>query len=146
MRQRPGGARVLTHRGGRSVSHGPRDTIWTVGPVRGQTAAMDAAFLAFLGVSAVVIVTPGQDTALTIRNTLAGGRRAGIGTAAGVSTGQAIWALATSAGIAAVLRASAPAFEAVKLAGAAYLIWLGLQTIFKRPGELRAVPPRPGTS
>jgi threonine/homoserine/homoserine lactone efflux protein len=102
--------------------------------------------LAFLGVSAIVIVTPGQDTALTIRNTLFGGRRSGILTAAGVSTGQAIWALATSAGIAAVLRASAPAFEAVKLAGAAYLIWLGLQTIFRRSGEHRAAPPRVGTS
>ncbi|MGE5435525.1 MAG: LysE family translocator [Candidatus Doudnabacteria bacterium] len=102
-------------------------------------------FLAFLSVSAIVIVTPGQDTALTIRNTLFGGRRSGILTAAGVSTGQAIWALATSAGIAAVLQAS-PAFEAVKLAGAAYLIWLGLQTIFRRSGEHRAAPPRPGTS
>ena len=86
--------------------------------------------LAFLGVSAVVIVTPGQDTALTIRNTLLGGRRSGILTAAGVSTGQAIWALATSAGIAAVLRASAPAFEAVKLAGAAYLVFLGAQSLW----------------
>jgi threonine/homoserine/homoserine lactone efflux protein len=102
--------------------------------------------LAFLGVSAVVIVTPGQDTALTIRNALLGGRRSGILTAAGVSTGQAIWALATSAGIAAVLRASAPAFEAVKLAGAAYLICLGLQTIFRGSGEHRAAPPRAGTS
>ena len=103
-------------------------------------------FLAFLGVSAIVIVTPGQDTALTIRNTLFGGRRSGILAAAGVSTGQAIWALATSAGIAAVLRASAPAFEAVKLAGAAYLIWLGLQTIFRGSGEHRAASSRPGTS
>jgi threonine/homoserine/homoserine lactone efflux protein len=102
--------------------------------------------LAFLGVAAVVIVTPGQDTALTIRNTLLGGRRSGILTAAGVSTGQAIWALATSAGIAAVLQASAPAFEAVKLAGAAYLIWLGLQTILRRSRERRATPPRAGTS
>ena len=102
--------------------------------------------LAFLGVSAVVIVTPGQDTALTIRNALLGGRRSGILTAAGVSTGQAIWAIATSAGIAAVLRASAPAFEAVKLAGAAYLICLGLQTIFRGSGEHRAAPPRAGTS
>ena len=75
--------------------------------------------LAFVGVSAVVICTPGQDTALTIRNTLLGGRGAGIATASGVSTGQALWALATSLGVAAVLRASAPAFEAVKLAGAA---------------------------
>jgi threonine/homoserine/homoserine lactone efflux protein len=95
--------------------------------------------LAFLGVSAVVICTPGRDTALTIRNTLLGGRGAGIATASGVSTGQAIWALATSLGVAALLRASAPAFEAVKLAGAAYLIWLGLQTIFRRPVKHHAV-------
>ena len=89
-------------------------------------------FLAFLGVAAIVIVTPGQDTALTIRNTLFGGRRAGVLTAWGVSTGQAVWAVATSAGVAALLRASEPAFTAVKLAGAAYLIWLGLQTVFRR--------------
>jgi threonine/homoserine/homoserine lactone efflux protein len=98
--------------------------------------------LAFLGVSAVVIVTPGQDTALTIRNTLFSGRRSGILTAGGVAVGQAIWALAASAGIAALLRASAPAFEAVKFAGAAYLIWLGLQTIFRRSGEHRTAPAR----
>jgi threonine/homoserine/homoserine lactone efflux protein len=84
---------------------------------------------AFLGVSAVVIVTPGQDTALTIRNTLLGGRRNGVYTAVGVSSGQAVWALATSAGVAAVLKASEPAFVAVKLAGAAYLVFLGLQTL-----------------
>jgi len=86
-------------------------------------------FVAFLGVAAVVIVTPGQDTALTIRNTLLGGRRSGVLTACGVSVGQAVWALATSAGLAAVLQASEPAFVAVKLAGAAYLVYLGLQTL-----------------
>jgi len=53
---------------------------------------------AFLGVSALVIVTPGQDTALTIRNTLVGGRRGGIFTAVGVALGQATWTVATSAG------------------------------------------------
>ncbi|TML46474.1 MAG: LysE family translocator [Actinobacteria bacterium] len=94
-------------------------------------------FWAFVGVSAVVIVTPGQDTALTIRNTLLGGRRSGMLTAAGVSGGQAMWALATSAGVAAVLQASEPAFVAVKLAGAAYLVYLGLQTLVPalRPRE-----------
>src|SRR2546423_4181894 len=84
---------------------------------------------AFLGVSAVVIVTPGQDTALTIRNTLAGGRRSGVFTAFGVATGQATWTLAAAAGIAALLRASEPLFVAVKLLGAAYLIFLGAQTL-----------------
>jgi threonine/homoserine/homoserine lactone efflux protein len=84
---------------------------------------------AFLGVSAIVIVTPGPDTALTIRNSLLGGRRAGVFTAVGVSSGQAVWTLATAAGIAALLAASEPAFVAVKLLGAAYLLWLGAQSI-----------------
>jgi threonine/homoserine/homoserine lactone efflux protein len=83
----------------------------------------------FLGVSAVVIVTPGQDTALTIRNTLLGGRRAGVGTAFGVVGGQLAWALATSAGLAALLLASAPLFSAIRLAGAAYLVVLGAQAL-----------------
>jgi threonine/homoserine/homoserine lactone efflux protein len=82
---------------------------------------------AFLGVSAIVIVTPGPDTALTIRSSLMGGRRAGIFTAFGVSSGQAVWTLASAIGVAALLAASEPAFLAVKIAGAAYLIWLGVQ-------------------
>ena len=85
--------------------------------------------LAFLGISALVIMTPGPDTAITIRNTLAGGRAGGVATALGVATGQAIWALATSAGIVALLVASEPLFQAVKYAGAAYLVWLGLQSL-----------------
>jgi threonine/homoserine/homoserine lactone efflux protein len=85
--------------------------------------------LAFLGVAVVVIVTPGPDTALTIRNVLAGGRRAGVLTALGVSVGQAVWTLAATAGIAAVLQASAPAFLALRLLGAAYLVWLGCTTL-----------------
>ncbi|MGH3052101.1 MAG: LysE family translocator [Gaiellaceae bacterium] len=86
-------------------------------------------FAAFLGVSLIVIVTPGQDTALTIRNSLLGGRRAGIATAAGVVTGQSAWTLATSAGLAALLVASEPAFVALKLVGAAYLVYLGLEAL-----------------
>jgi threonine/homoserine/homoserine lactone efflux protein len=83
----------------------------------------------FLAVSILVIVTPGQDTALTIRNTLAGGRRIGILTAAGVASGQAVWALATSAGLAALLVASEPVFTALRLLGAVYLVLLGVQAL-----------------
>src|SRR5918992_3451138 len=100
----------------------------------------------FLAVALVVICTPGPDTALTIRNTLLGGRRAGIFTALGVSTGQAIWTLAASAGIAALLVASEPAFRALKLVGAAYLVWLGLQTLWsavRRKARAEADPKRP---
>ncbi|HET7760514.1 MAG TPA: LysE family translocator [Gaiellaceae bacterium] len=100
---------------------------------------MSAAQLAaFLGVSAVVIVTPGQDTALTIRNTLLGGRRDGVATAAGVVTGQLVWAVAASVGLSAVLLASAPVFTAIRLAGAAYLVLLGLQALLAAVRGLRA--------
>src|SRR5205823_7876235 len=87
--------------------------------------------LTFLAVSAVVIVTPGQDTALTIRNALTGGRRGGVFTAGGVAAGQATWTIAATAGVAALLQASEPAFLAVRLAGAAYLVYLGVQTLLR---------------
>jgi threonine/homoserine/homoserine lactone efflux protein len=85
--------------------------------------------IAFIGIAALVICTPGPDTAMTIRNALLGGRSAGLATALGVSTGLAIWALATSAGLVALLIASEPLFLAVKYAGAAYLMWLGVQSL-----------------
>jgi threonine/homoserine/homoserine lactone efflux protein len=96
--------------------------------------------LAFVGIAVVVIVTPGPDTALTIRNTMAGGRAAGVGTAVGVLVGQAIWTLAAAAGVAALLVASEPAFLALKYAGAAYLVFLGIQTLAGalRPGGRKA--------
>ena len=95
---------------------------------------MGAELLSFLAVSLLVIATPGQDTALTTRNTLLGGRSGGIFTAVGVSAGQATWTLATSLGIGALLVASEPAFVALNLAGSAYLILLGAQALY---GALR---------
>jgi threonine/homoserine/homoserine lactone efflux protein len=84
----------------------------------------------FFGVAAVVIMTPGQDTALTIRNTLLGGRGGGVGTAAGVAAGQATWTLATSLGVVALLLASPPVFAVIRIAGAAYLMFLGGQALW----------------
>jgi len=86
--------------------------------------------LLFLGVSALVIATPGQDTALTIRNTLLGSRATGVATALGVGAGQAAWTLATALGVGALLATSEPAFAALRVAGAAYLFWLGLRTLW----------------
>ena len=86
--------------------------------------------LAFVLVSVVVICTPGQDTALTIRNTLSGGRSSGVATAAGVSLGQAVWTVAASAGVVALLTASEPVFRTLKLVGAAYLVYLGAQSLW----------------
>jgi threonine/homoserine/homoserine lactone efflux protein len=91
---------------------------------------VDSSLVAFLGISAVVIATPGQDTALTIRNTLAGGRPAGIATAVGVAAGQACWTIAASLGLTALLVASEPAFAALRLFGAAYLVYLGAHSLW----------------
>jgi len=84
---------------------------------------------AFLALSALLAVAPGPDTAISTRNALVGGRRAGLFTILGVSVGLAVWTLATGAGVAALLRASEPAFVALKLAGAIYLAVLGGQAI-----------------
>jgi threonine/homoserine/homoserine lactone efflux protein len=100
----------------------------------------------FLGLAALVIVTPGPDTALTIRNTLGGGRRGGLGTALGVATGQAVWTVATSAGLAALLVASEPVFLALRWFGAAYLIFLGLQSLSRAIRRVAAQHDRPRRS
>ena len=88
----------------------------------------------FLAISALIVVAPGPDTAIATRNALVGGRRAGLFTILGVSFGLAVWTLATGIGVAALLRASEPAFVALKIAGAIYLAALGAQAIW---GALR---------
>jgi threonine/homoserine/homoserine lactone efflux protein len=88
--------------------------------------------IGFLAVAAVVIVAPGPDFALTVKNTVRGG---GVATALGVVSGQLVWALATAAGVAALLAASHPAFVALRVVGAAYLVWLGAVTVLARGGR-----------
>ena len=95
---------------------------------------------AFVAVLALVIVTPGQDTALTVRNTLVGGRPGGVATALGVASGQGVWALASAVGLIALLAASHPVFVGLRVVGSAYLVWLGLHALRDafRPRELPA--------
>ena len=85
--------------------------------------------LAFVAVSAVVIATPGQDTALVIKSTLAGGRAGGVATALGVITGLLVWVLATSVGLAALVVASERVFLGLKVVGGAYLVYLGVRSL-----------------
>ncbi|MFC6881729.1 MULTISPECIES: LysE family translocator [Actinomadura] len=97
---------------------------------------------AFTGLSVVVICTPGPDTALTVRNALSGGRRGGVWTAAGVAIGQAVWTVAAGFGVAGLVHASEPVFVAMKLAGAAYLAYLGAQSLRaawrgRQPGDVQ---------
>ena len=102
---------------------------------------MTGSLLAFLLISVAVIVTPGPDTRLTVRNTLLRGRAAGLGTALGVAAGQLIWVLATRAGRGAVPLATEPVFTVVRLLGAAYLVWLGIKLLSAACKDERASPP-----
>ncbi len=105
-----------------------------------------AQLVSFLALSALVIVAPGPDMALVARNALLGGTRTAVLTAFGVVTGLAIWTLAASAGIAALLRASEPAFLALKVVGATYLAYLGVQALRAawRRDDGATSPGRPG--
>lgn len=88
---------------------------------------MWSSFLAAVLVLALLTVVPGPDVAVVTRVALGSGRRAAAWTAAGVAVGCLVWGVLTAVGLAAVLAASAELYTAVKLVGAVYLVFLGLQ-------------------
>src|SRR5260370_35907292 len=78
------------------------------------------------------MATPGPDTALIIRNALAGGPRASTMSALGVAAGTFVWVTASAVGVGLLLERSSTAFTILKLAGAAYLCYLGLRSLFSK--------------
>lgn len=102
---------------------------------------MLAAVTAFSVAAALLVMLPGPDTLVVVRSMVRGGRRRAAWTAIGGLTGLVIWVAVTALGLAAVLRASHDAYLALKLAGAAYLIWLGVQSL-----RARALGPVPEAS
>jgi threonine/homoserine/homoserine lactone efflux protein len=86
--------------------------------------------LLFLGVIALLTITPGADMAMVSRSVFLGGRRAAFATTLGIAAGCMLWAIASAAGVAAILAASETAYDALRLVGAAYLVWLGLQSLW----------------
>jgi threonine/homoserine/homoserine lactone efflux protein len=97
-----------------------------------------AALLAFVTLTALLVITPGMSTALVLRNTAEGGKRAGVTTAAGIALGNASWALAAGAGLAAILSRQPGAMGVIRVAGAALLAWLGARSLWKARNLRRA--------
>jgi threonine/homoserine/homoserine lactone efflux protein len=81
----------------------------------------------FALLSLVLTITPGPDSLLVLRSSLRAGRRTGIRVAAGATGGSLFWGLCSAAGLTALMAASAQAFRAVQLAGAAYLVFQGIR-------------------
>ena len=97
---------------------------------------IEAHWLIFVAASLLVIATPGQDMILVMSRSLALGPTAGVVTAAGVSIGLVGHTILAALGLGAILRASEMLFTGLKLAGAAYLVWLGVGLLRTRGAEL----------
>jgi len=100
-------------------------------------------FLAFLVTSLVAMITPGPDMLFVLGCGVRGGPRAGLLATAGVATSEAVHIAVAAAGLAALFEAAPAAFAVVKLAGAAYLVYLGVQMIRKRGEGLSGTPGAP---
>src|SRR5215467_2478208 len=96
-----------------------------------QSGTVLSAVLTFVPAAAVLVIAPGPDSLLVLRNASRGGRQAGFATAAGTVTGLLVWAVAAALGLAALVRASEIGYMVVRWAGAAYLVFLGSQLIWR---------------
>lgn len=145
-----------TRSGGRSGVQSATNALRRVAPLLSiKTAVMDfdlstvlplswATLGSFLIAALIITITPGPDTALTLRNTLVFGRRGGIETAVGASTGMFVHTFAVVFGVAALLAFSVTAFTIFKAVGAAYLFWLGILAF--REAFRRAAPTIQGSA
>ena len=102
-----------------------------------------ATFAVFLAAAFVLAIVPGPGMLYVLARTVRGGRREGLLSTAGTAVAGMVHTLAAALGVSAVLATSAAAFTAVKWAGAAYLVYLGLRTLLER-GE--ADGPQPGAA
>ena len=107
---------------------------------------MFMALVTFTLAATLIVLLPGPDTLVVVRNLIRGGRRTAALTVLGVLSGLAIWVVTAALGLAALLRASRDGYTALRLVGAVYLIWLGVNSFRSRAGahadEIAATSPR----
>lgn len=104
-----------------------------------------SALYAFLAATLVLALTPGPGVVFIVTRTLAQGRAAGLASVAGVALGNLANAVAASIGLAALFAASSLAFTVVRWAGAAYLLYLGIQALRQPSATANGTPPAPAT-
>jgi len=104
---------------------------------------MPADLATFVLIALLLTITPGVDTVLVLRSSIARGTGAGLASATGICSGLLVHALLSSVGLTVILSQSATAYHAVRLAGAAYLLWLGGSILYAtlRPGSVTPAAP-----
>lgn len=93
-------------------------------------------YLLFIAAVVVLVIVPGPDMAYMLARTVVQGRRAGVLAAIGINAGGYVHVIASVIGLTVILASSSMAFTAVKLAGACYLLWIGIQAIFAKSGSI----------
>lgn len=102
-----------------------------------------ATYLTFVGISLVIALTPGADTAVVMKNSLTSGRRGGIATSLGVSSASTVQALLAIAGLGIIIAQSQPVLQAIRWIGAVYLAWMAFQALRSAWRAQYAPPPGP---
>jgi len=93
-------------------------------------------YLLFIGAVVILVIVPGPDMAYMLTRTIAQGRRAGLVAVVGINVGAYVHVAAVVLGLTAILAASSVAFTVMKVIGACYLIWLGVQAIRSKAGPI----------
>ena len=95
----------------------------------------DASYAQFAAVSALLVISPGATLAVVLETALGDGRKAALLAVLGVGLGNATWALATTLGMTWLFHQWPPALDAIRVAGAIYLTWLGLRGLWRAVAE-----------
>ena len=96
-----------------------------------SATAIDSSYFAFLSFTFILVVTPGSTTAVVVRNTLEGGRRAGYVTALGAAAANTIIAIACGIGLSVLLAMWPQSLDAIRVGGAMFLAWLGASSLWR---------------